>query len=65
MSKLKELREAKIKEAKRYTQAAMAKATGVSRPTYKLLEEHPERLTKQQAERLASHLGCETADIFL
>ena len=69
MSKLKEIREQRfsesISESKRFTQEECAKVAGVSRPTYRKLEEHPEQVTIKQAEKLAEHFGCSTGDIFL
>ena len=65
MTKLMELRELKQQEAKQFTQSAMARVAGVSVPTYRRLERNPENFTKAQAERIAEHLGCKPADIFL
>ena len=65
MSKLMELREARLQESKQYTQGALARVAGVSVPTYRRLEQSPENFTKAQAERIAEHLGCKTDDIFL
>ena len=65
MSKLKEIREQRLSESKRFTQEECAKVAGVSKPTYRKLEEHPEQVTIEQAERLAEHFGCSTGDIFL
>lgn len=64
MSKLKQLREKRLSESKRFTQEGCAKAAGVSKPTYRKLEEHPEQATVEQAEKLAAHLGCSPTDIF-
>jgi DNA-binding XRE family transcriptional regulator len=50
--------------ARRYTVAATARAMGVSRPTYQKWEEHPEKMTIEQAHRLADYLGCSDADLF-
>ena len=65
MSKLKEIREQRMRESKRYTQAEMARVAGVSRPKYRDLERSPQDLTKRQAEALAAYLGCSERDIFL
>lgn len=51
-------------EAHRYTVKATAEAMGVSRPTYVRWEEHPERMTMEQARRLADYLGCSVDDLF-
>lgn len=64
MSKLRRLREARRDEASRYTIAAMAEALGVSVPTYRDREEHPEKLTRAEAERLAEHLGVSVEALF-
>lgn len=64
MSKLKQLREKRLSESKRFTQEECAKVAGVSKPTYRKLEEHPEQVTVEQAEKLAAHLGCSPTDIF-
>lgn len=64
MSKLKELREQRKSESKRFTLEECAEVAGVTKPTYMKLEKHPELVTVQQAERLAEHLGCSIEDIF-
>lgn len=64
MSKLKELREQRKSESKRFTLKECAEVAGVTKPTYMKLEEHPELVTVKQAERLAAHLGCSVEDIF-
>lgn len=37
---------------------------GVSRPTYMKWEAHPEKMTIEQAKKLASYLGCQVDDLF-
>lgn len=64
MSKLKEMRERLKSESKRFTLDECAAVIGVTRPTYMKLEEHPELVTVEQAEKLANHLGCSVQDIF-
>lgn len=50
--------------AHKYTATGAAEAMGVSVPTYRKWEEHPELLTRQQADRLADYFGCSTEAIF-
>ena len=61
---LKEIREAKMAEAKKYTIKAAARAVGVSCPTYTKMEKDPSRMTLAQAERAAELLGCEVDELF-
>ena len=61
---LREIREARMAEAKRYTIKAAAKAVGVSCPTYAKMERDPSRMTRAQAERAAELLGCDVEEIF-
>lgn len=61
---LREIREARMAEAKRYTIKAAAKAIGVSCPTYTKMERDPSRMTRAQAERAAALLGCDVDDLF-
>lgn len=61
---LKEIREAKMAEAKKYTIKAAARAVGVSCPTYTKMEKDPSRMTRAQAERAAALLGCEVDELF-
>lgn len=61
---LREIREAKLAEAKRYTAKAAAEAVGVSRPTYAKMERDPSRMTRAQAERAAQLLGCDVEELF-
>lgn len=65
MGNVLEIREKRLREARMFTQGECAKVVGVSTPTYRKLEQHPENFTKAQAERLAEHLGCKEKDIFL
>lgn len=64
MGNLKAIREARMAEASRYTIAAMAEVLGVSVPTYRDREEHPEKLTRGEADKLARHLGVAVDDLF-
>lgn len=61
---LREIREAKLAEAKRYTIKAAARAVGVSCPTYSKMERDPSRMTRAQAERAAALLGCDVEELF-
>lgn len=61
---LREIREAKMAEAKRYTIKAAARAVGVSCPTYAKMERDPSRMTMAQAERAAELLGCDVEELF-
>lgn len=65
MSRLAELRKTKLAEASRYTQGALAEVAGVSRPTYRQLEKHPENMTQRQQEAVAAYFGMPVDDIFL
>lgn len=65
MSNLRLIRERRLSESKRFSQEECAKVIGVSMPTYRKLEKHPENLTKAQSTALADHLGCAEEDIFL
>lgn len=65
MQGLKAIREAKLQEAKRYTQEAVAKAVGVTPPTIAAYEKDPGRINRAMAEALAEYLGCNVEDIFL
>ena len=61
---LREIREARMAEAKRYTVKAAARAVGVSCPTYTKMEKDPSRMTRAQAERAARLLGCDVDELF-
>lgn len=65
MSKVKDIRVKRQLDAQRFSRGVCAKVCGVSTPTYRKLEEHPENFTKAQAVALAKHLGCSEEDIFL
>lgn len=66
MSKLKDIRRAKQEAYRsRYSMGTIAQVLGVCRPTYRKIEEHPEKLTREQAEKLADYLDCDVEDIFL
>lgn len=64
MNGLKKIRYSHIEEARKYSTVAVAKAMGVSRPTYAKWEEHPESMTLDQASKLADYLGCKVSDFF-
>ena len=61
---LREIREARMADAKRYTAKAVAEAVGVSRPTYAKIEKDPSRMTRAQAERAAALLNCDVNELF-
>lgn len=65
---LRDLRINRLSAARRtahkYTVTGAAAAMGVSEPTYRKWEEHPELLNKQQADRLAEYFGCSTEAVF-
>ena len=62
MSKLRDLRLAKLRK---YQKKSVAAALGVSWPTYDALENDPGRMTRKQAETLADYLEVPVDDIFL
>lgn len=64
MKGLRAIRQERASEARRYTVKATAEAMGVSRPTYMKWEAHPEKMTIEQAKKLASYLGCQVDDLF-
>ena len=64
MKGLRAIRKERASEAHRYTAKATAQAMGVSAPTYRKWEEHPERLSVGQARKLADYLGCSVDDLF-
>ena len=64
MKGLRAIRQERASEARRYTAKATAEAMGVSRPTYMKWEAHPEKMTIEQAKKLASYLGCQVDDLF-
>lgn len=56
-----------IKEARiaaRYSQEAAARKLGISRPTYKRLEEHPELVKIGQAQAIADLFGVSLDELF-
>ena len=57
-----EIRKARIMA--RYTQQQVADLMGVSRPTYRKLEENPELMTFSDAKQLADIFGMSVQDIF-
>ena len=61
---LREIREARAAEARKYTLKAAAEAIGVSCPTYRKIERDPSRMTRAQAERAAALLGCDVDELF-
>lgn len=65
MTKLGDVRKKKHDEAKAYSQTALAKVAGVSLSTYRKIEDGERSVTKEQAQRIAEHLGCKPGDIFL
>lgn len=64
MRGLRAIRQERASEARRYTAKATAQAMGVSAPTYRKWEAHPENLTMEQARKLADYLGCRVEDLF-
>lgn len=64
MRGLKAIRQQRASEARRYTVKATAKAMGVSEPTYRKWEVHPETMTIERAKKLADYLGCDVDDLF-
>jgi|GEM_PF-5051621 len=64
MKGLRAIRKERASEARRYTAKATAQAMGVSAPTYRKWEEHPESLTMEQARKLSDYLGCRIDDLF-
>lgn len=68
MRGLRAMREARrdeaMAEANRYTVASVAQAVGVTPPTLRKWEEHPEEIRRKDAERLAEYFGCSTDDVF-
>ncbi|MBS6941481.1 MAG: helix-turn-helix transcriptional regulator [Slackia piriformis] len=54
--------EARKKE--RYTQQQVADYLGISRPTYRKMEENPETVTVEDAKKLSRFFKVDIADIF-
>lgn len=57
-----QLKEARI--AANYTQQEVADYLGISRPTYISMEKNPERITIDEAHKLASMFGVDVNQIF-
>ena len=55
---------ADARDGERYTQQQVADYLGVSRPTYRKLEENPDLLTIRDAKRLAELFKVDVQDIF-
>lgn len=53
-----------IRESKGVTKAAVARHLGISKPTYDLYEQHPERMRIETAQSVADFLGVQLSDIF-
>lgn len=53
-----------IRESKGVTKAAVARHLGISKPTYDLYEQHPERMRIETAQAVADFLGVQLSDIF-
>ena len=64
MQGLKNIREAKMNEGKRYTQAAVAKAVGITPPTMRVFERDPSKIPMGVAAKMADYLDCDVDDIF-
>ena len=54
-----------IRESRGIMKGAVAKAIGVTYPTYQKYEANPRLMTIEQLEKACSILGCRVADIFL
>lgn len=54
-----------IREARGVMKGAVAKAIGVSYPTYRRYEENPRVMSIQQLDKACLFLGCKRSDIFL
>lgn len=61
---LREIREARMAEAHKFSGREVARAIGVSYPTYQKIEKDPSRMTRAQAERAARLLGCDVDELF-
>lgn len=48
---------------RKYTKSAMAAQLGVHDSTYRRIEDHPEKITVQDALRLAEVLNCQVGEI--
>lgn len=56
---------AEMREAKGVKKGAMAKALGITYPTYQKIENDPKRMTVAQLNCVCKFLGCRREDIFL
>lgn len=54
-----------IRERKGVMKGAVAKAIGVTYPTYRKYEENPKVMSVQQLNKACRFLGCKPSDIFL
>lgn len=54
-----------IRESRGIKKGAVAKAVGVTYPTWQRYEEHPELMTVEQFSKACSALFCTPDDIFL
>lgn len=53
-----------IRESKGVTKAAVARHLGISKPTYDIYEQHPERMRIETAQMVADFLSVKLSDIF-
>lgn len=67
MQGLRDLREQKqadaLAEATKFSQKAVARAIGVTAPTYRKIERDPRRASVETIEKLAQYFDC-SADVF-
>lgn len=54
-----------MRESRGIKKGTVAKAVGVSYPTWQRYEEHPELMTWEQINKACSALFCKPEDIFL
>ena len=54
-----------MRESKGVMKGAVAKAIGVTYPTYKRYEENPKIMSVEKLNKACSFLGCHRSDIFL
>lgn len=59
MQALKEAR-----TAKGISKVAIARSLGIARQTYASYEEHPEKMSVEQAKAVCDFIGCDMDDIF-
>ncbi|WP_303250323.1 helix-turn-helix transcriptional regulator [uncultured Slackia sp.] len=55
---------AEARKNERYTQQEVADYLGISRPTYRKMEDNPETVTIEDAKKLAKLFNADIADIF-